>query len=225
MAILDAGCTGLLAFTVYDANLVHHCSGQVVQGGGLVVKEEGPAAHSEFVNLLAVELNLAVLGYFHTRHSLQQVFQHRIGSHTEGGGIELYSVLFDNNGVTYIGDGCRLKKQFVLLQPDGSHIHLLLAEEALFHKRFIPHHLHVEDITAEGHLVQLGFALGVSEGEIGYGGILGRYHVHRRKSHRLIGERVQHHGLDFAHPALEYIVIQDKHLRQCGKAVYKQQYK
>ena len=85
--------------------------------------------------------------------------------------------------------------------------------------------LYFTEKPAEWHLVQFGFALGVSEGEISYGGILGRYHVHRRKSHRLIVERVQHYGLDFAHPALEYIVIQDKHLRQCGKAVYKQQYK
>ena len=138
----------------------------------MVVEEEGPASDGEFVNFLAVELDFSVFGYFHTRHTLQQVFKHRIGAHAERRCVNFHRILFDHNRVTYVTYHGRFQIVFVHLQLDYAHIHLPFPEITLFHKGFVAHHLHVDDIAAVWHLFQFGFALRIREGEIGDGGVL-----------------------------------------------------
>ena len=70
----------------------------------------------------------------------------------------------------------------------------------------------MEDIAAKGHFIQLGFAFCVREGEIRDGRILGRNHVHGSETDRFVGKRVHEGGLDFTHPALKKIVIENNYL-------------
>ena len=71
----------------------------------------------------------------------------------------------------------------------------------------------MEYIVAEGDLVQFGLTLGVTEGEIGDGGILGGNHIHGGEGNGLPGERIQYRDRDFTHPVLEHVVVYDKNLR------------
>ena len=73
LGVLHARSPGAFGLAVYYADLVHDGGRQVVEGRGLVVEKERSAAHRELVNLLSVELHLAVFGYFHARHALNQV--------------------------------------------------------------------------------------------------------------------------------------------------------
>ena len=223
VAVLDAGSARLLAFPVDHADLVHDGRRQVVQGRALVVEEEGPAAHGELVDLLAVEFDLAVLGDLHARHPLQQVLQHRIGPDPEGGGVELDRVLLDDDRVAHVRDRGRLQEVLIDLHPDGAHVHFLVAEVPFLHEGLVPHHFHVEEIVSIGDFLQLGYAQGVRQGEIGDGRVFGRNDIHGRERHGLVGERVQDGGLDVTHPALENVVIEDEHLRPCAQAHEKAQ--
>ena len=125
VAVLKAGGARLLAFPVDYADLVHHGRRQVVQGRALVIEEEGPAAHGEFVDFLAVELDLSVLGDLHARHPFQQVLQHRIGPDAEGGGVELYRVFLDDDGVTHVGDRGRLQEVLIDLKCSSTCIRMV----------------------------------------------------------------------------------------------------
>ena len=212
VAVLEARGAGFLRFPVDDADLVHHGSRQVVQGRGLVVKEECPPAHGDLVDLPAVEPDFSVLGDFHAGHPEQQVLQHGIGPYPEGGRIEFDRILLDYDGIAHVGDGGRLQELPVHLQPDRAHVHLLFTEIPLCHIGLIPHHLDMERITAERDFVQLCLALGVRQREIGDGRILGGDHIYRCERNRLIRERVHDRSLDLAHPLLIRIVINNKYL-------------
>ena len=222
-AVLQARIPGPFRLPVDDADLVHHGSGQVVERRALVVEEEGAAAHGELVNLLTVELHLAVFRDFHARHAQQQVLEHGIGPHPEGRGVELHRIFLDDDGIAHIGHGGGLQELLVHLEPDGAQIHFLFPEIPFPGERLVSQHLHVEDIAAEGHFVQFGLAFGVREGEVGDGGVLGRDDVHRRKGNGLLGKGIQDGGLDFTHPPAEHALIEDDHLRPRRKAEAQQQ--
>ena len=198
-AVLQAGSPRGLRVAVYHADLVHHGRRQVVQGRALVVEEEGAPADGELVYLLAVELHLAVLRDFHAGHALQQVFEHGVGAHPEGGSVELHGVLLHHDGVAHVGDHGRLQVVLVHLQADSAHVHSPLPEVFFLDEGLVAHHFHMEDIAAVRDLVQLGLALGVRKRKVGYGGVLGRNHIHGGKAHGLVGEGVQHGGLNLAH--------------------------
>ena len=170
--VLDARSAGLLAFPVDNPDLVHHRGRQVIQCRTLVTEKEGASAHGEFVDFLAIELHLPVVSDFHTRHTLEQILQHRIGSNPEGRSVEFNSILFDDDRIAHIGDHRSLQELFVHLQPDGAQIHLFLTEEALYHNWLVPHHLHVESIIAERDFVQLGFSIDIRQREIRDRGVL-----------------------------------------------------
>ena len=223
-AVLDAGVARLLAFALDDADLVHHGCRQVVQRRRLVVEEECPPAHGDLVDLLAVELDLPVFGDLHSGHPQQQVLQHGIGPDPEGGGVELHRILLDDDGIAHVRDGRRLQELLVHLQPHRAHIHLLVPEIALFDEGLVPHHLHMEDIAAEGHLVQLGLTLGVGKREIGDGRVLGRDHIDGSERDRLVRERIHDRRLDLAHPFLEHIVIEYIYLRPGRQAEAQHEY-
>ena len=164
--VLDARSAGLLAFPVDNPDLVHHRCWQVIQRRALVAEEEGASAHSEFVDFLTIELHRSFVGDFHTRHTLEQILQHRIGSYPEGRSIEFDSIFFDDDWIAHIGDHRSLQELFVHLQPDGAQIHLLLTEKALHHNRLVSHHLNVKDIASKRNLIQFGFTFRVSQREI-----------------------------------------------------------
>ena len=211
-AVLQAGSPCGLRVAVYHADFVHHGRRQVVEGRTLVVEEEGAPANGELVNFLAVELHLAVFRDFHAGHALQQVLEHGVGAHPEGGGVELHGVFLHHNGIAHVGDHGRLQVVLVHLQADGTHVHPPLPEVLFPDEGLVAHHLHMEDVTAVGDLVQLGLSLGVREREVGDGSVLGRNHIHGGKAHGLVGEGVQHGGLDFAEAPRHEIVVDDEHL-------------
>ena len=113
--VLDARSAGLLAFPVDNPDLVHHRCRQVIQRRALVTEKEGASAHGKFVDFLAVELHLPVVGDFHTRHTLEQILQHRIGPYPEGRSIELDRIFLDNNRIAHIGDHRSLQELLVHL--------------------------------------------------------------------------------------------------------------
>lgn len=70
----------------------------------------------------------------------------------------------------------------------------------------------MEDIAAERHFVQRGFARGIRQGEIRDDGVLRRNHIHGSESHRFVGQRVHDRSLDLRQALCQDIVIDNDHL-------------
>ena len=70
----------------------------------------------------------------------------------------------------------------------------------------------MEDVVSEGDFLQLGFAVGIGQGKIGDSCVLDGNNVNRGKAHGLVGEGIQYGCLDFRHPFLEHVVIDDDNL-------------
>ena len=213
LGVLHARSPGAFGLAVYHADFVHDGGRQVVEGCGLVVEEEGAASQRKLVNLLPVELHLAVFGYLHARHPLDQVLEHVVGAHAEGRGREFHGILLHHHGVAHVRNHRRLQELLVLLQFDGAHIHLTFPEIARLHKRLVAHHLHMQHIIAQGHIFQLGGTFVVRKGKVGNGGVLGRNHIERGVGDGLVGERVHHRGLDGGQAVHHHIVVEDDNLR------------
>ena len=211
-AVLHARGTVLLGLPVDDAYLVNDGSRKVVERRRLVVEEEGPATDGEFVDGLAIEFHLPVLGDLHSGHALDEVSEHCIRPDPERRGIELHRILLDDYGIAHVGYHRGLQETLVLLHADDTHVDLRIPEEALPSERLVSHHLHVEDITAERHFVERGLTLLVRESEIGDRGVLGRGDIDRGEWYRLPRKGVHYGSLDLGHPLGEEIVIQDENL-------------
>ena len=223
LGVLHARRPGAFRIAVYHADFVHDGGGEVIEGRGLVVEEEGSATHRELVNLLSVELHLAVFGDLHTRHTLDEVLEHIVGAHAEGRGRKFHRILLHHHGIAHIRNHRRLQELLVLLQLDGTHLHLAFPEIACLDKRLITHHFHAEDIVTKRHFFQLGGPLVVRKGKIGNGGVLGRNHIEGGVGNGLVGERVHHRGLDGGHTVYEHILVEDDNLRPGRQAQKKKE--
>ena len=212
VAVLDPGGAGFLGFPVDDTDLVHDGGRKVVQRRTLVVEEEGPSPHGEFVDFLAVELHLSVIRDFHARHALEQVLEHGVGSHPERGGIEFHRIFFDDDGIAHVGHRRCLQELFVHLQPDRAQVLPAFPEIPALHDGPVAHHLHMQRVAPERDILQLRLALRISEGKVRDGGVLLGDHIERRIRNGLVGKRVHNRRLDLRQTRHPQVVIEHNHL-------------
>ena len=127
----------------------------------MVSEEEGTSPDGKLVDLLTVELYLAVLGDFHSGHTLEKVLEHRVCAYLERGGVKFHRVFFYHYRIADIGDNCGLQIVLVDGKLYGAHLNYPVPEILLLDERPVAEHFYVEDIIAVRYFLKFDLSFGV----------------------------------------------------------------